>query len=461
MEDPISTTLGLVAVVLLVLANGFFVATEFALVSVRRSRIQQHALEGDSRASGLLPRLNHLDTSIAATQMGVTACTIALGLVGVPTFTGILEPMLRALPVTLDSTIVTIISGIIAFLLIAAIHVVFGELAPRSVGLERPIDTSLAVARPIRRISLVLQPIIVPLNWIAERILGIFGIESVSGQQLVLTTDELMRSIDASREAGIVDETAHDIVGRAFVFTDLEARHVIVPRTEVTAIAVSASLEDVIDLLATTSYTRIPVYDGDADNIVGIIKSKRLLPMFLRKLSEHRRALADGDTTAVEVPFDIRDYMFEPILVPETLPATEVLNQMRRTHSQLAVVIDEYGGTAGIVTLKDIVTQLVGRIRDEEDNRIEPVIAPNGDLHLNGLTNLTELREEHGIDLTVESIDVETLGGYVFYQLGRPGKIGDQVFSNSGFVFTVEELDGLRISRVGVKPLGATASVAA
>src|SRR5690606_41209566 len=126
-----------------------------------------------------------------------------------------------------------------------------------------------------------------------------------------------------------------------------------------------------------------------------------------------------------DVPFDIRDYMFEPILVPETLSASEVLTQMRKTHAQLAVVIDEYGGTAGIVTLKDIVTQLVGRIRDEEDGPVEPVKAPNGDLHLDGLIGLSELREEFGIDLSSENIDVETLGGYVFYRLGRPGNVGD------------------------------------
>jgi putative hemolysin len=265
-----------------------------------------------------------------------------------------------------------------------------------------------------------------------------------------------MLSIDASREAGIVDEAAHDLVGRAFVFTDLEARHVMVPRTEVSALPVDASLEDVITLLTTSPYTRIPVFEGDADNIVGIIKSKRLLPVFLRKLAAHRT----GET--MEVPFDIREYMLEPSLVPETLPATDVLAQMRRTHSQLAVVIDEYGGTAGIVTLKDIVTQLVGRIHDEEDGPEQSVLAPNGDLHLDGLIGLSELREEHGIDLTgEEEVDVETLGGYVFYRLGRPGAVGDVVTCGAGYVFTIEEMDGLRVARVGVQSVTPVESVAA
>jgi CBS domain containing-hemolysin-like protein len=444
-----------------VLANGLFVATEFALVSVRRSRIQQHAMEGDPRASGILHRLDHLDTSIAATQFGITACTLALGLIGTPTFVRVLEPALGSLSSTINDGVITGVSLAIAFILLVAIHVVLGELTPRSIGLERPISISLAVARPVRRFSLILRPIIGPLNWLSGHILRLIGIEPAAGHQLVLTTDELMLSIDASREAGIVDETAHDLVGRAFLFTDLEARHVMVPRTEVTAIPVDSTLEDVIRLLAETSFTRIPVYEGDADNIIGIIKSKRLLPVFLQKLSEHREALRTGTATSPEIPFDLRDYMFEPILVPETLPATEVLTQMRSTHSQLAVVIDEYGGTAGIVTLKDIVTQLVGRIRDEEDGPVEPQITPNGDLHLDGLIGLAELREEYDIDLTSEGIDVETLGGYVFYRLGRPGAIGDQVTSASGYIFTVEELDGLRIARVGIRALGPLASVAA
>lgn len=446
---------------LLLLANGFFVATEFALVSVRRSRIQQHALEGDPRASGILNRLDHLDISIAATQVGISACTLAIGLIGTPTLANVLQPVIGAVPFAIGDGVLAGVSVTIAFLLLIAVHVVIGELTPRSIGLERPIRTSLAVARPIRRFALVLRPLIEPLNWLSERIIRMLGIEPAAGHQLVLTTDELMRSIDASREAGIVDDAAHDLVGRAFVFTDLEARHVMVPRTEVSAIPVDATLEDVIDLLASSPFTRIPVYDGDADNIVGIIKSKRLLPVFLQKLSAHRKAASENTEMAPELPFDLREYMFEPVPVPETLPATEVLTQMRATHSQLAVVIDEYGGTAGIVTLKDIVTQLVGRIRDEEDGPAEPELAPNGDLHLDGLVGLSQLREEYGIDLTEDDVDVETLGGYVFYRLGRPGAVGDRVISDAGYVFTVEGLDGLRIARVGIQPLPAGESVAA
>lgn len=445
------------------LANGFFVATEFALVSVRRSRIQQHALEGDPRASGLLSRLNNLDTSIAAVQIGISACTIALGLVGVPTLVRILEPALESLPVQPGDAVITGVSIAVAFILLVAVHVVLAELTPRGIGLERPVETSLAAARPIHRLASLLTPIVAPLGWLTGRILRLFGIQPAAGHHLVLTTDELLQSIDASHEAGIVDEAALDLVGRAFVFTDLEARHVMVPRTEVVAIPVDSSLDDIVKVLSETSFTRIPVYDGDADNIIGIIKSKRLLPIFLKELSNRREASArNGEGPGEDVPFDIRDYMFEPILVPETLSASEVLTQMRKTHAQLAVVIDEYGGTAGIVTLKDIVTQLVGRIRDEEDGPVEPVKAPNGDLHLNGLIGLSELREEFGIDLSSENIDVETLGGYVFYRLGRPGNVGDTIISENGYAFTVEEMDGLRIARVGIRPVtGPPASVAA
>jgi CBS domain containing-hemolysin-like protein len=207
----------------------------------------------------------------------------------------------------------------------------------------------------------------------------------------------------------------------------------------------------VIDIVAESSYTRLPVYDGDADNIVGVIKAKRLLPVFLQQLRDRQAALARGETDSTEVPFDIREHLFEPTVVPETLPATEVLSLMRETHVQMAVVIDEYGGTAGIVTLKDIVTQLVGRVQDE-DSADKSGPDTNGVLYLDGLMNLTELREEHMIDLQSEGFDVETLGGYVFAALGRPGITGDEVTSRIGITFRVEEMDGLRVSRLSVQP---------
>ncbi len=458
-EATISTTIGLVAVILLVLANGFFVATEFALVSVRRTRIQQLVSEGERRATSVLDRLNHLDTYIAATQLGITISSLALGWIGEPAVATLMHPVIEMVPFEIGSRTTHAISFILAFSLVTALHIVIGELAPKSLALQRPDQTSLVVAGPIHTFFVIFRPFIFSLNWIGNQMVKLIGIQPASGHELVQSAEELMLSIDASREAGLVNQTAHDIVGRAFVFTDMQARHVMVPRTEVTAIPLEATLEDVINITAEFAFTRLPVYDGDTDNIVGIIKTKRLLPLFLQKLRDRQDALHSGETADPEIPFDVREYMFEPTVVPETLAATEVLTLMREKHVQIAVVIDEYGGTAGIVTLKYIVTQLVGRVQDEEDTSGEFGPDTNGVLYLDGLMNLTELREEHMIDLQNEDYDVETLGGYVFSSLGRPGKVGDEVTSVAGVTFRVEEMDGLRISRVSVQPATAHRTV--
>jgi CBS domain containing-hemolysin-like protein len=434
------------------LANGFFVATEFALVAVRRTRIQQRVAEGDKRATGVLDLLTHLDTYIAATQLGITISSLALGWIGEPAVAHLLHPVIESLPFEIGSTTTHAISFIVAFSLVTALHIVIGELAPKSLALQRPEETSMAVSAWIHGFFVIFRPVIFALNWVGNQTVKLIGIQPASGHELVQSTEELMLSIDASREAGLVNQTAHDIVGRAFLFTDMQARHVMVPRTEVTALPLDATLDDVIDLASSSSFTRLPVYEGDNDHIVGIIKTKRLLPIFLEQL---RHAQQNGVAPAPNgrARFDIRDYMMEPMLVPETLAATEVLAQMRETHVQMAVVIDEYGGTAGIVTLQDIVTHLVGRIQDEEDvEGGQDGPDTNGVLHLDGLTGLVELKDQYFIDLQSEGYDVETLGGYVFFVLGRPGQVGDEVTSASGFTFVVEEMDGLRVARVSVRP---------
>jgi CBS domain containing-hemolysin-like protein len=271
----------------------------------------------------------------------------------------------------------------------------------------------------------------------------------------------------------LVNETAHDLVGRAFSFTDLQARHVMVPRTEVVAVPVGATLDDVIALAGETTYTRLPVYEGDNDHIVGILKIKKLLPLFVRDVvrdaairesvpasSNGHGPAPNGSKPHTLKAFDVRDYMTEPMLVPETLPASEVLTQMRENHGQMGVVIDEYGGTAGIVTLQDIVNRLIGKIEEEEHVEELEGVNADGTLSLDGLTGLGELRDVYDVDLESEEYDVETLGGYVFFRLGRPAIVGDEVEGPDGERLRVEELDGLRVARVRVLPAERAAAVA-
>lgn len=459
LEDPISTGLSLLAVAALVLANGFFVATEFALVSVRRTRVQTLASEGNRRAQGVLARLNHLDTYIAATQLGITIASIGLGWIGEPAVAHLIEPILA--PFNIGATALHTIAFAVGFSFITALHIVIGELAPKSLALQRPEETALIAAQPIHLFEIVFRPVIFGLNWIGNAVVRAFGVEPAAGHTLVQSAEELKLAVDASREAGLVNETAHDLVGRAFSFTDLQARHVMVPRTEVVAVPVDATLDDVIALAGETTYTRLPVYEGDNDHIVGILKIKKLLPLFVRDavIRESVPASSNGHGPSPNgtgprtlKAFDVRDYMTEPMLVPETLPASEVLTQMRENHGQMGVVIDEYGGTAGIVTLQDIVNRLIGKIEEEEHFAELEGVNADGTLSLDGLTGLGELRDVYDVDLESDEYDVETLGGYVFFRLGRPAIVGDEVDAPDGERLRVEELDGLRVARVRILP---------
>lgn len=456
---------------LLVLANGFFVATEFALVSVRRTRMQQLAAEGNRRALSVLDRLSHLDTYIAATQLGITISSLALGWIGEPAVAVLVNGLVEHLPFDIGSTTTHALSFFLAFSMVTALHIVIGELAPKSLALQRPEETSLAVSAWIHGFLVVFRPVIYALNWVGNQVVKLFGIEPAGGHAVVQSAEELMISIDASREAGLVNKISHDLVGRAFSFTDLQARHVMVPRTEVIAIPIDAKLDDVMQVASDTSHTRLPIYEDDTDHIVGIIKVKRLMPLFLQQVEAKaivetaEVAVASNGSDRLVAPamearalvdegrsFDVRDYMMEPMLVPETLAASEVLTRMRENAIQMAVVIDEYGGTAGIVTLQDIVTHLIGRIEELDDENEPNGETADGILHLDGLTGLVELRERYGINLLDDGYDVETLGGYVFFVLGRPAIVGDEVTAPGGRRFVAEALDGLRVARVQVLP---------
>ncbi len=464
LEDLIGTAFGLIAIIVLVLANGFFVATEFALVSVRRTRIQQLAAEGNRRASVVMERIDHLDTYIAATQLGITMASLALGWIGEPALEVVLTPVIEAFGFTAGSTVTHTISFIIAFAIVTTLHIVFGELAPKSMALQRPEEMSLLVSAPIHVFLMIFRPIINSLNWVGNQVVKMIGFEPASGHALLQSSEELLIALGASREAGLVDQSAHDLVSRAFSFTDLQARHVMVPRTELTAIDVDTSLDDVIKTASDTPFTRLPVYEQDNDHIIGIIKIKRMLPVFLQRIEarsggEIRTNTSNGSRERVQTltaagqadAFRLSDYMMEPTLVPETLAVSEVLTHMQENHVQMAVVIDEYGGTAGIVTLQDIVNRLIGRVLEEEHQKHEPDRhGPVGAIHLDGLISLVELRGDHDINLTEDGIDVETLGGYVFFSLGRPAHIGDEVETPGGERIIVEELDGLRVARVHV-----------
>ncbi|MGH2559114.1 MAG: hemolysin family protein, partial [Thermomicrobiales bacterium] len=444
-EAPISTGLSLIAVLLLVAANGFFVATEFSLVSVRRTRMQQLAAEGSRPARAVIDRLDHLDTYIAATQLGITIASLGLGWIGEPALAHLIEPAVDQIPFVSEGTREALkhpLAFAIAFSTITTLHIVFGELAPKSLALQRPDSTSLFAAGPIHWFLIIFRPVINVLNGVGNGVVRLFGIQPAAGHALVQSAEELMLSIDASREAGLVEQAAHDLVDRAFTFTELEVRHAMVPRTEMVAVPVDASLDDLLRVAADSSHMRLPVYEHDTDHIVGIVFIKRLLPLL-------RESRTTEGLPAGEFAFDLRDFVTEPFVVPETVPAADVLNRLRLAGTQIAVVIDEYGGTAGVVTLEDLVERLVGQIEDEFRlaGEAELDAVTNADL-IDGLMGIGEARERFGLELAEEQYNVETVGGYVFSVLARRPAVGDEVNLTGGRVLRVEELDGLRIARL-------------
>ncbi len=438
--------------IILVLANGFFVLTEFALVSVRRTRIQQMATAGNKRAMSVLDRLNHLDTYIAATQLGITISSIGLGWIGEPAFAALLEPLFDRMTFIPEATRDAIrhpVAFAIAFSIITTLHIVFGELAPKSIALQRSEGASLWAAGPIHWFYIVFRPAIALLNGIGNAVVRLIGIQPASGHELVQSADELRLSIAASREAGLVEVTAHDLVDRAFLFTDLDARQAMVPRTEMAAVPVTATLDDILNVAASSGYSRLPVYEQDLDHIIGVINLKRLLPLIL---ADRGLQSINGNEP---ITFDIRSQMSEVLAVPETASASGLLTRLRDTHTPMAVVIDEFGGTAGLVTLADLVESLVGEIDDDVNGtELEEPVRADGSFSLDGLTTLVEAKEFFDLDLADEEIDVDTVGGYVFSRLGRPGVVGDEVVLPDGRVLHVEELDGLRIARVRVQQQG-------
>jgi putative hemolysin len=446
----ISTALALLAVVVLVLANAFFVAVEFALVAVRRTRMQQLAAEGNRRAEQVLDRLNHLDTYIASTQLGITMASLGLGWVGEPALASLIEPVVAHLPFVADGSreVVThTVAFIVTFSVITSLHIVVGEQVPKNMAIRRPEAMALFTAGPIHAFFVVFRPVIAALNRASDAILRLLGFAPTAGHTLVQSAEELKLSIDASREAGLVHETAHDIVDRAFTFTDMEARHVMVPRTEVTAIPVTAALEEIFELSAATGHVRLPVYEGDSDHIVGIVNVKRLLPVLYAECAERMAA----GTTPVAPRFDVRSVMVDPLVIPETVPAADILNRLREAHTQIAVVIDEYGGTAGILTLEDLVESLVGDIQDELDPfATDSTVSADGSFMIDGLTTLVEAKDLHDLDLSAEEFAVETVGGFVFSSLGRPAQVGDEVAAPDGRMLRVEDLDGLRVARIRI-----------
>ena len=437
MEDPaLSIAARLVAVVLLVMANGFFVAAEFSLVTVRRTRAEQLAEEGHPLGPALLRAVGNLDPIIAATQLGITFASIALLWIGEPAVESLLIPVLHVL---LPEHIVEVgahsAAVVVAFLFITALHIVLGELAPKSLALQRSESTALIVVKPVQAFLTVFKPFIWLLNTAGNKTLEMMGIRPAPGIHLVHSVEELKLMVIASQQAGLLSEGEEGMIERVLDISDVRAHQIMIPRTEMMCVSLDASPDELFSLVSTRGFDRFPVFQDNLDNIVGIVHTRDVLR--LMRGMRHRPH---------QPP--VSEIMREPLVLPESLMLEDLLAQLRTRRSHLAILVDEYGGTAGLVTLDDILRYVLGEVRDEFDlERPEIQPGPDGVYLVDGLLAIEDVNERLGLKL--ESDEFDTIGGLLLGQLGRRPTIGDQA-TVDGTVMRVDELDGLRISLVRI-----------
>jgi len=435
MDDYVSIIFNLTIIVLLLFSNGFFVASEFAMVKVRKTRVEQLVKEGNSDAKLAQKAIDDLDKFIAAVQLGVTISSIGLGWVGEGTLARIIEPVFSIIP-GINPTIAThTVSATLAFCLITFLHVVLGELIPKSIALEYTEKTALWVARPMHGISYVFTPFIWALNGFGNIILKILNIPHANKASSVHSTEELDMLVDASYDGGVLNETEKDILHNVFKFSDLTAKQVMVPRTDMVCIPDDMSLEDLNKLAAESQYTRYPVYNEDIDHIIGLIHVKDLYSL----------AIKDQNCP-------IKDLLREILLVPETITMDNLVLEFKKRKGQIAIVVDEFGGTSGLITLEDVLEEIFGDVQDEfdeeEESNIEE-ISENTYL-ANAMMRLDELSEYFELDNDeFEDDDVDTIGGLVVKILGRIAEVGDQV-EFKDLTFTVKEIDGARITKLEI-----------
>lgn len=435
MNEGWLTAAKLLAVVALVLANGFFVASEFSLVAIRRSRVDEMVSQGVLGAKGVQRATRNLDHFIAATQLGITLASLALGWLGEPTLGRLLEHRIGHVPGGATLAV------IIAFSIITTLHIVVGELAPKSIALQYPERTSLVIAQPLGIFDFVFRPFIIALNSIGRFTVRMIGLQPPSGHELVHSSEELRILVEASGRAGVLEESEREIINRAFDFADFTARELMMPRTEVVAVPAGLSGRDLLHTVVEKGFSRYPVYQGSLDDVLGVVHVKDLVAAMDRDGLESITA---------------KDLARPAMFVLDTLPVDDLLDRLRETNARMAMVIDEFGGVAGIVTMENVLERLVGQLRDEFEpqSQTEMIHHPDGSVSISGLTLISDANELLGLSL--DDAEYDTVGGFLFGHIGHLPKVGDSV-EVDGHALRVESMDDRRVDRVLVTSNGPNA----
>jgi CBS domain containing-hemolysin-like protein len=426
-----NTLLYLFLVILLVVANGFFVAAEFSLVSVRRSRVVTLAERGDVRAATLLGLLDNLNSYISATQLGITMASLALGWIGEPALSRLLEAPLQGL---VSNTVRHTIAFASAFTIITFMHIVFGELAPKTLALDRAERVALTVAWPLRLFHTLFSWPIRMLDYAGRSAVRLLGLRTSPDHASVYTVDELRQIINISHTSGTLEADEQQLLYRIFEFSDSEVQDVMIPRNAVSALPVTATLEETQYAFNSLGFSRIPVYQDQLDDIIGIVVRRDLEPY-----------LSQADTPE----FNLGTLIHPPRFIPANAQLSTALKQMQSARTHMIFVVDEYGAFEGIITLEDLLEEIVGEIDDEYDDiSPEQCVADNNDFLLDGMLTMREVNLRLNLHLP-EDAPYSTIAGFLLAQAGRLLQQGESILFE-GTRFTAENVDRKRIRRVRV-----------
>jgi CBS domain containing-hemolysin-like protein len=414
----------------LVAANAFFVVTEFSFVRVRPTRLRELAAQGEAGAQGALRLIEHMDALLAAVQLGVTMASLGLGWAGEETVAQILTPLL-------GPGIGHLVALAIAFLGISVMHIIFGELVPKSLALARADRLALAVARPMELFVAATWPVMRFVNRAASAVSKTFGATATSSNELPHSADELKLLISAGRKVGTLPPEQEAMIHRVFDLDEVLAREIMTPRPDMVYAPVTATLEELVHLVLDSQYSRIPVYEETPDKILGILLSKELFQAWSVQLKH-------GTSN-----FNLRQWLHPPMIVPDTKPLGNLLEEFREKRRRMAMVVDEFGRIAGLVTVEDVIEAIVGEIEDEYDSEVRRLSPADAPTDLDGATSLLDLENLYGVELPRDR-GFETLGGFALWRLGEVPK-GGEVFEYEGWRFKILEMDRRRIGTVRVE----------
>ncbi len=429
-------------VMLLVAANGFFVAVEFSLVAVRPTRIAQLREQGEPRARTVQGLLQNLDRVLSGVQVGITIASLSLGWLGEITIAGMVEPIILGLGLPLSTALAHTAGIAVAFALITALHVVLGELVPKSIALERAERVALVVARPMTVFLAVFGPFIRLFDRTSILMLRMMGVPPAKGHSLIRSPEEFQVLLKQARDHGVLTAQQARMLDGALELATMQVREVMVPRDKMVGLPADASLEETLAAVREHSRSRYPVYEDSMEQVIGSVHAKDLFQHLEDRVNRSRRR-------APVLPFDLRRFLRPALFVPETRSLAELLEDLRRRRAHLAIVVDEFGSVQGMVTLADVVEPIVGEVADEYESETHSARAVGAGQVFDAGTSLHDLEHQHQIDLP-PGRGFETLAGFVLNRLGYIPS-GGESFLHDGLRLTVIELDDRRISRVKIE----------